>query len=287
MSTVVAETLDAPFGVELSGVDLAGALDGVAEELRVLLDTHSLLFVRDCSIDADALVRLGRVFGRVADDSRDGTFHTYISNTREDGHIKEGRLLFHSDFMFTPFPYRLIALHALEAAPDAAPTRWASAVRAAALVPPALRERVATLQASNVTDVSPAGQARLGRTRLLQLDEAPENLFPRALHPVIERHPRTGVEFLTVSEFHTSHLVGVDEDEGEELLDELKGVLYAPTNVYEHHWSPGDLVVWDNIALQHGRSAWPVAAARSLRRICVCEREYRDMLTEVDLNHLN
>jgi taurine dioxygenase len=287
MSTVIAERLDAPFGVELTAVDLAGTLDDIAGELRALLDAHALLLVRDCAIDADALVRLGRVFGRVADDAHDGTFHGYVSNTRADGHLREGRLPFHSDFMFTPCPYPLISLHALEAAPDAAPTRYASTVRAAAQLPPALRARVAALQACNVADFTPEGQAEIRRTRLLQLVDAPERLYPRTLHAVIERHPRTGVEFVTVSEYLTSHLVGVDEDEGEELLGELWEVLYAPDNVYEHHWQVGDLVVWDNIALQHGRPEWPVTAARSLRRVCVCEKEYREMLADADLSNLS
>ena len=34
----------------------------------------------------------------------------------------------------------------------------------------------------------------------------------------------------------------------------LFDVLYAPENTYEHFWSNGDLVVWDNRALQHCRS---------------------------------
>ena len=64
-------------------------------------------------------------------------------------------------------------------------------------------------------------------------------------------------------------------------------VLYAPANVFEHQWAPGDLALWDNFALQHGRPEWPVSAPRSLRRVCVCELEYRDMLAEADLSHLS
>jgi taurine dioxygenase len=285
--TITSVPLDAPFGVELTDVDLAGPLDPVADEIRTLVDRYSLLLVRDCTIDAEALVRIGRLFGRVSDDQRDGSFHSYVSNTRADGHLGEGPLLFHSDFMFTPHPYPLLALHAQEVSPEAAPTRWASTVRAVTQLPAALRERAASLENLNASNFTPEGQAEHLRTRILDLADAPEELYPRAVHQVIERHPRTGAERLTVSEYHTSHLLGVDENTSEELLGELWAVLYAPDNVYEHHWRAGDLVVWDNLALQHGRPAWPVSAPRSLRRVCVCELEFRDMLAEADLSNLS
>jgi taurine dioxygenase len=283
MPAVNSVPLDAPFGVEITAVDLAGPLDPIADELRALLDQHSLLLVRDCTIDAEALVHLGRIFGRVSDDHRDGTFHTYISNTRTDGRLAEGHLPFHSDFMYTPHPYLLIALHALEASPDAAPTQYASCVRAVTELPPALRERVARVETCNASDHTDR-HAYHQRVNISLLADAPENIYPRWRYPVIDRHPRTGVELLTVAHYHTSHLVDVDTEEGDELLEEMWSILYAPANVYEHHWRAGDLVLWDNLALQHGRPEWPVTAARNLRRICVCEEEYRDMLAGTDLS---
>jgi hypothetical protein len=40
----------------------------------------------------------------------------------------------------------------------------------------------------------------------------------------------------------------VDErDRGEQ---DAFAALYDPSNVYEHHWAVGDLVVWDNLMLQ-------------------------------------
>ena len=36
---------------------------------------------------------------------------------------------------------------------------------------------------------------------------------------------------------------------------QLFAILYDEANVYHHHWRQDDLVIWDNIALQHGRPA--------------------------------
>jgi alpha-ketoglutarate-dependent taurine dioxygenase len=36
-----------------------------------------------------------------------------------------------------------------------------------------------------------------------------------------------------------------------------------------HEWQEGDLVVWDNHAVQHGRPEVGDSEARTLRRVCV------------------
>ena len=48
-------------------------------------------------------------------------------------------------------------------------------------------------------------------------------------------------------------------------------VLYAEDNIYEHRWTVGDLVLWDNIALHHGRRDIPVHEARTLQRVTLAE----------------
>ena len=45
--------------------------------------------------------------------------------------------------------------------------------------------------------------------------------------------------------------------------------LYSPAYVYEHRWSEGDLILWDNRALQHARDALDPNAPRTLRRVSV------------------
>jgi alpha-ketoglutarate-dependent taurine dioxygenase len=46
----------------------------------------------------------------------------------------------------------------------------------------------------------------------------------------------------------------MDPVEGEALLAELFEHLYAPANLLEHRWRNGDLVLWDNLAVQHARA---------------------------------
>jgi taurine dioxygenase len=62
--------------------------------------------------------------------------------------------------------------------------------------------------------------------------------------------------------------VGLGPDESEELLEELFQYLYAPANLLEHVWRNGDLVVWDNFAVQHARANVRTdGPARTLRKV--------------------
>jgi taurine dioxygenase len=51
----------------------------------------------------------------------------------------------------------------------------------------------------------------------------------------------------------------------------LLGYIYAPDNLYEHHWRTGDLIVWNNLALQHSRARVETDAPRTLRRLVLTD----------------
>ena len=81
----------------------------------------------------------------------------------------------------------------------------------------------------------------------------------------------------------THGIDGLDNDESEALLEELFQHLYRPENVVEHHWRERDLVIWDNIALQHGRDEIG-PSGRRLRRVTVNPLTLAEMLPDVRPN---
>jgi alpha-ketoglutarate-dependent taurine dioxygenase len=85
--------------------------------------------------------------------------------------------------------------------------------------------------------------------------------------PVGHRHPRTGETLLFVAQQMTQRIDDMEPAESEALLEELFNHLYRPENVVEHHWREHDLVLWDNIALQHARPNITIEGpARTLRK---------------------
>jgi taurine dioxygenase len=71
------------------------------------------------------------------------------------------------------------------------------------------------------------------------------------------------------NEMHTDRVLGLDPDDSESLLEELFALLYAEDNRYVHEWRVGDLVLWDNVALHHGRPAFDSAEGRTLQRVAL------------------
>ena len=78
--------------------------------------------------------------------------------------------------------------------------------------------------------------------------------LPQKRQPVIIDHPVTGEPVLFVTELQTARIEGLVQAESDALLDRLFTALYDPAKVYEHVWRPGDFLLWDNLALQHGRA---------------------------------
>jgi taurine dioxygenase len=253
--------LSPALGAEVLDLDAGQPLDAAgAAELRAAYDHHHLLLLRDQRLDGDAQVRFASTFGSIVAE-KSGAFG-YVSNVRPDAVVPEGALLFHSDFAFAREPLHGLSLHALDVPADGAPTLYADAVRAVAQLPGPLRALLEEHRVRNHFDFKRSSERR-------HRDDEIAPGSPRTEHPAIGPHPRTGEPVLYINEMHSERLVGFDLTESDELLAAVFAVLYAPANVYEHHWSPGDLVVWDNIAVHHGRRTIPLDEPRTLQRVAL------------------
>ena len=82
-------------------------------------------------------------------------------------------------------------------------------------------------------------------------------------------HPGTGEEILAIYHQQTDAILPLAQDESVALLDELFAHLYQPAHRYVHRWELHDLVLWDNVALQHSRPEVGTDEPRTLRRVCV------------------
>lgn len=69
--------------------------------------------------------------------------------------------------------------------------------------------------------------------------------------------------------------------ESTQLIEALFAHLYQPAHRYVHRWQAGDLMIWDNHALQHGRPDVGTDEPRTLRRVCVGETQDLSIFSDV------
>lgn len=70
-------------------------------------------------------------------------------------------------------------------------------------------------------------------------------------HPVVREHPVTGRNWITVNSTYTRFIEGLNPIEAQMLLDLLLRHMQKPEFGFRHHWSVGDLLIWDQQAVQH------------------------------------
>ena len=90
---------------------------------------------------------------------------------------------------------------------------------------------------------------------------------PPSVHPLVWTH-RSGRKSLVLGNT-ASHIVGMDEDEGHSLLLDLLARTTVPENVYRHHWSVGDTVIWDNRGVLHRAVPYDPGSPREMLRTTV------------------
>ena len=88
---------------------------------------------------------------------------------------------------------------------------------------------------------------------------------PQRVHPLVWTH-RSGRKSLVLG-VTTSHVEGMDEAEGRQLLASLLDHATAPDRVYSHQWEVGDLVIWDNRGTLHRVTPYPEDSGRLMHRV--------------------
>ncbi|WP_177198283.1 TauD/TfdA family dioxygenase [Novosphingobium sp. CF614] len=240
--------LSAGFGAEVIGLETTGEIDAETRQaLRKAFDERGALLFRKLDIDFAGQDRLCRMLiGDETPGSTETRKENHVSNKEDDGLAPSGRLMFHADMMWHEKPFQVLSLYAINVEPGSATTSLTSTEYAWRTLPEDLRKRIEGKHARHQT-----GQVyHRGGDDLLMPQRSVEQSTVKAIPEI---HPRTGKPLLYVSQQMTHNIVELPEDESEELLLKVFDHLYAPDMVYEHEWQNGDLLVFDNIAMQHAR----------------------------------
>lgn len=262
-------------GAEISGVDLSRPLseDAFAQVAKAFFD-HEVVVFREQKLAPQQQIAFTRRFGElehhVRKESRLAGFPEIliVSNVLDErgraiGAQDAGRF-WHSDLSYKREPSLLSALYALEVPMQhgrvLGDTAFASAVAAYAALPEEKKRRLEGLRNVHSYRYYRAKNAEAQKAevaaggRVVQEHVPSEEQLrsvPDVEMPLVRTHPVTGRKALFVNEAHTSHIVGLPKGEAEALLAELCRHIVRPEFAYTHRWRPGDLLMWDNCAVQH------------------------------------
>jgi taurine dioxygenase len=268
-----------PFGVEVD-LDLSNELDeSVADQLRELLWHRHLLVFRGQTFTFEQQIALMKQFGPVHRD--DGTASDYgssankvntdyVSIDAEVGFLGAVQLAFHQDLAMSPQPLIALSLFAVDVEPDTTSTMFVDATDMYRGLSPELQQRLEGLDSLHIFPSQGDGS----RTRSTSAGGSPVDLnLPHTNHPVVMTHPESGEQILFVNPLFTDHVIGLDDSTSEEVLASIFERAYQPENIYEHRWDVGDLVLWDNLAVQHARGDQTHVTRRTLRRVVCGEQQ--------------
>lgn len=290
MNKMKIEPASAAIGVRISNVSLSSdapaskRLSNAAwsEIEDVWNRSHALIFPDQKALRVeDQVAFLGR-FGPVIEERIPGERHSFVTNEFGFGTddmnagYREGELTPHMDYTYTSYPADVISLYAVALPASGSRTRFFSNVAPLAAMPDSFRSELEGYSVFCAHDLA----AMRPDCRLYEEPRTrPEAPTQSHVWPLIRPHPKkSGVHCLFCTMQQTERILELsdaseDDRESRAMLSRIfDEFLYIEENLYEHDWREGDLIVWDNFALQHARKACPVSrGARTLRRVAVCE----------------
>jgi alpha-ketoglutarate-dependent taurine dioxygenase len=275
MSAPEVRELHPRMGAEVLGIDVSRRLDD--DEVRFVreaFDRYGFVVFRDTDLDRTRQAYLcellmGRHVPTEAESielaQQQGSY--FISNQRDDGGAPFGSLMFHVDSPWSAYPNEVLSLYGEEVHQPSVPTRYASAVAAWKALPDSLKETLQGLDALNVCGPEYVPERR--RTAFDgQLVQTRRSHTPSHVWPAVRSNPRTGEPVVYVCQQNTGGFVGMDPEASEDLMEEVFSYLYAPENIFELEWQEGQLIIWDNFSIHHGRAQVDTdGPGRTLRKI--------------------
>ncbi len=251
-------------GAEVRGVDARHASSADFEAVRAALDRFGVVVLRDQQLQPQDQIRFAQGLGPLQPlfynrfTVPDHPALTIVSNIRENGEaigIEDAGMLWHTDASFNRCPDMYSLLYSIQVPhKDGQPigdTAFTSAIHAFQDLPADLRKRLVNFTSTHSFMHHLEKKRAKGQLKRPPLTPEQQAQVPDVQHPVVRRHPNTGRPSLFVSEGHTSKIDGLPPEESSALLEQLWEHLRQPRFQYRHKWRTGDLLIWDNPAVQH------------------------------------
>tara|TARA_A100001037_G_scaffold304821_2_gene342911 strand:+ start:2787 stop:3734 length:948 start_codon:yes stop_codon:yes gene_type:complete len=277
-------------GAEVKGVDLSKPVElEVREALNRAWDDFLILLFRDQDLNQDDIVEASEIFGgcqigggrkfHVAGGAKAGDYSmalrdevTLVSNLGPDDKpvmknngLGSMEVDWHTDNSYVDTPPAGSFLYGVEVPVDGGgETSFNNQYDAWETLPSVLKEKIwGKVQKQDVSRNS-AGVLRPSAI----LPATPEDVDGPD-HPLVRLHPKTRRPALYLGRrrvWPSNYIVGMEYDEGRELLGTLWDHATNWDLAWTHEWKVGDAILWDNRVSMHHRKAIDLTQRRVMYR---------------------
>jgi taurine dioxygenase len=240
-------------GARIEGLDFrAGLDDATIDAVADALYAHQVVSIDAADMTPDQHLQLARRFGELEENKTDqfGDHPTVPEITVIDSEAGHTASMWHADETFLENPPLVNLLHGKQIPATGGDTAFVSTALAYEGLSPKFQELLDGLEAvhdyGSLYELAWQGGHDLGQ---LVADALGKGLIHS--HPVVKEHTVTGRKWLTVNTVYTRFIRGVGRLEAEMLLDLLLRHMQKPEYAFRHRWTEGDLLIWDQQAVQH------------------------------------
>jgi len=286
-------TAEHPFGARISGL----GWDNIEDEAvrRRINDTfwdRGMIVFEDMEPSTDMQVAVSKVFGPLRD-------HVIKNMNRVDapnvpGLVSIGskpggstvielggkqladQVFWHFDACYTEQLNRAGVLRVIEQSTDGGETGFADGIQIWNALSPEWREKAEKVEVI-YWQANMHGNMRYGMPkdyRVIELMDSSRRVIeeaqslPRAVHPAVWQR-KTGEKVFHICPWQADGIYGMENAEGDALLEDLLQQMYAVMQPYWHQWKPTDMVIWDNWRFLHAAGGHDPASGRDAHRTTI------------------
>jgi alpha-ketoglutarate-dependent taurine dioxygenase len=239
-----------------------------APKIRKLLEERGVITFRQLNLTDEEQVAFAGTLGEVLPQGKKGIYKVTLDKKENDrADYLRGAFYWHIDGTTDNVPTRASIMTSRKLAPVGGQTEFANTYAAYDELPEAEKKAIDKLKVVHTIETvqllvnpTPTDEERAGWRRYV----------PKT-HPLVWRH-QSGRKSLVLGST-CSHIEGMDMKEGRALLDHLQNWATQRRFVYQHEWTLGDLLIWDNTGTMHRVLPYAFDSGRMMHRTTLVGEE--------------
>ena len=273
MAVLTTEKLSPTVGALVEELDHDRLLNdpAIPDLVHEALEANGALVFRGLHLDDDTQIAFSKRLGEVEKLGRGEKpeiFRVTLDTSKNPAaQYLKGTFQWHIDGCTDDIPIMATVLSAHAVAERGGETEFASTYGAYDALSDDEKARVDAMRVVHTIEAS----QRLHNPNPTEEEVARWRMRPPKEHPLVWQH-RDGRRSLVVGAT-ASHVVGLDVEEGQAILQDLLDHATEPDRVYRHEWEVGDLVIWDNRGVLHRACPYDATSPRDMHRCTLSGNE--------------